>query len=488
MSNEVVIVGGGPGGYSAALHLAGKGARVALVEGHHLGGVCLNYGCIPTKTLIASTTLLDKMQRAGEYGLVNEGRVRPDMEKIMARKDTVIRNQIKGLTEAMQKKRINLLEGWAEIRPGKELRITSAKGEVSSLPYDKLILAPGGKPLDLPGFTPDLKRILSSDQALKLAEIPGRMLIVGGGVIACEFAFIFKRLGAEVTLVEAMDRLLPLASVDRDCSRLLQREMKKSKIEFFLNKGVKDWEETGDGLQVRIGASPFQKDPPEKSQQVLTRVVDTILVCVGRSPNTAGLGLEQAGVETDHRGWIKVNDRMQTSAQGVYAVGDALGPDRIMLAHVAAREGEVAAGNILGQKEFMDYRAVPGAIFTSPEVAFVGLTEEQAKDCVGNYGVQNVLMRTQGKAQAMGEISGQLKLVYDRDNRKILGVHLVGPQATELVAEATLAVEAELSLETVSRTIHAHPTLSEAMQEAAKKAEREDAGKRHGAWSMGHGA
>ncbi|MCF8105436.1 MAG: dihydrolipoyl dehydrogenase [Desulfohalobiaceae bacterium] len=474
MSDEVVIVGGGPGGYSAAQHLAGNGAQVALVEGHRLGGVCLNYGCIPTKTLIASTTLLDKMQRAKEYGLVNEGRVRPDMKMIMARKDTVIRNQIKGLTEAMQKKRIQLLEGWAEIRPGGKLRITSSRGGVSTQPFEKLILAPGGRPLDLPGFSPDQRRILSSDQALQLEEVPGRMLIVGGGVIACEFAFIFKRLGAKVTLVEAMDRLLPMASVDRDCSRLLQREMKKSKIEYFLNKGVKDWEKTGDGLLVRIGASPFQKDPVEKREQVLTRVVDTILVCVGRSPNTAGLGLEQAGVETDPRGWIKVDDQMRTSAQGVYAVGDVLGPDRVMLAHVAAREGEVAAGNILGQKETMDYRAVPGAIFTAPEVANVGLTEEQARDRGGDYGVQSVLMRTQGKAQAMGEISGQLKLVYDRDNRKILGVHLVGAQATELVAEATLAVEAELSLKTVARTIHAHPTLSEAMQDAAKKAEREE--------------
>lgn len=473
MTDQVVIVGAGPGGYSAGVHLAKNGAQVTIVEGHRLGGVCLNYGCIPTKTLITSTKLLDAMRRADEFGLEGGEQLWPNMKKILARKDRVVQSQIKGLAGSLQKQNIDLVEGRAELLPAGKLQITQPDGATFLQPWDKLILAPGSSPLDLPGFTLEQEVIISSDQALKLEEVPERLLIVGGGVIGCEFAFIFKRLGSEVTLVEVQDRLLPLPSVDRDCSKLLQREMKKNKIAIFLQNKLTSWEKIPEGLQVRLSPASWQEDHSGPKKETLTRVVDTVLVCVGRSPNTTGLGLEQAGVQTDQRGWITVNEKMETSVPGIYAVGDVLGPSRIMLAHVAAAEGLVAADNVLGGEKTMDYRLVPGAVFTAPEVACVGWTEEQAREQGVDFGVQTVLMRTQGKAQAMGEIAGQLKMVYDKEKRTILGVHLAGAQASEMVAEATLAMQAGCSLETLARTIHPHPTMSEAMQEAAQKAVQE---------------
>jgi dihydrolipoamide dehydrogenase len=303
-----------------------------------------------------------------------------------------------------------------------------------------------------------------------LDRVPPSLLIVGGGVIGCEFAHIFSSLGAQITVVEALDRLLPLPSVDAACSKVLQREMKKRRIRFMTHRTVQAISETQEGLRVVIGPSPFNETPTAKEKEPVEISVDTVLMAVGRTPNTDGIGLEQTRVEVDERGWVKADDRMRTADPAVFAVGDVLGPGRIMLAHAAAAEAQVAADNALGADRRMDYRAVPGAIFTSPEVATVGLTEIQAE--AGGHAVRSdeVLFRTLGKAQVIGELAGQAKIVSDSSTGRILGVHIIGPHATELIAEGTLAVNKGLTVKDLVGTIHAHPTLAEIMSETAMKA------------------
>jgi dihydrolipoamide dehydrogenase len=313
-------------------------------------------------------------------------------------------------------------------------------------------------------------KILSSDHALSLTQVPESIIIVGGGVIGCEFAFILSSLGTKVTVVEALDRLLPIPSVDEDCSKLLQREMKKRKIKFIVNRTVDSFEERDGQLDVTIGPSPFLKAPSEKEAKPMQVQVAQMLVCIGRKPNTSGIGLETIGLAPDEKGWIATNDRMETGVADVYAIGDVLGPEKIMLAHVASTEGQVAAENALGANRQMDYRVVPGAIFTTPEVANVGLSEAQARENGFDVRADSVLFRTLGKAQVIGEIAGQAKIVADRPSGKVLGVHIVGPHATDLIAEAALAMQMGGSVQDVAATIHAHPTLAEIMLEVSCKA------------------
>ncbi|MBE9547204.1 MAG: FAD-dependent oxidoreductase, partial [Proteobacteria bacterium] len=348
--------------------------------------------------------------------------------------------------------------------------VKSVDGETVEVPWDKLILATGSEPLDIPSFPFDGKRIISSNDALNLQEIPESILIVGGGVIGCEFASIFASLGSAVTVVEAMSRMLPLPSVDEDCSKVIQREMKKRRIKFMVNRTVEKAEVDGKKIKVTIGPSPFNRKPREKDLAPLTVEVDRVLVCIGRSPNTADIGLEKLGVKMDDNGWIIADERMETGVPSVYAIGDVLGPSKVMLAHVASAEGLIAAENAMGGNRTMNYGVVPGAIFTMPEVANVGLTEAQAKEQGYNIRADSALFRTLGKAQVIGEIAGQVKIVSDAENGKILGVHIVGPHATDLIAEGTLAMQTGCTVAELAETIHAHPTLSEVMLEASFKA------------------
>jgi dihydrolipoamide dehydrogenase len=296
-------------------------------------------------------------------------------------------------------------------------------------------------------------------------------MIVGGGVIGCEFAFLLSALGSKVTIVEALPRMLPLPSVDEDCSKVLQREMKKRKINFIVNKTVERFDEVNGKLRVTIGPSPFLENPTEKDKKPLSENVDKILVCIGRKPNTTNIdGFESVGVQLDGKGWVMTNERMETSAADVYAIGDLLGPSKIMLAHVASTEGLVAAENAMAGRRSMDYNIVPGAIFTSPEVANVGLTEAQAKTQGYEVRADSVLFRTLGKAQVIGDIAGQAKIVSEIGSGKILGVHIIGPHATDLIAEGTLALQTGAKVQDLAATIHAHPTLAEIMLENSLKA------------------
>lgn len=470
MTTKITILGAGPGGYIAAIRAAQLGAEVTVIEKENVGGTCLNWGCIPSKIMITTAEMLERFHRAKAFGIALEGTVKADMQQLMARKQAVIQSQRKGILGLFGHHKIQYIQGTATIDGPNRVRVSQSDGEQLSIGWDKLILATGTRPLEIPAFPFDGETILSSDHALSLTRVPESIMIVGGGVIGCEFAFILSSLGARVTVVEALDRLLPLPSVDADCSKVLQREMKKRKINFLVNHTVESFE-TGDaGLNVAIGPSPFMKTPSEKDKQPVTAQVEKMLVCIGRKPNTADLRLETIGIEPDKRGWISVNDRMETVVPGVYAIGDVLGPEKIMLAHVASTEGQVAAENAMGGSREMDYQVVPGAIFTTPEVANVGLSEVQARDKGYDVRADSVLFRTLGKAQVIGEIAGQTKIVSDKKSGQILGVHIVGPHATDLIAEATLAMRMGGSVTDVAATIHAHPTLAEIMLEASCKA------------------
>ena len=471
MSARVAILGAGPGGYVAAVRAAKLGANVTVIEEDNVGGTCLNWGCIPSKVMITTAELLEKIKAAESYGITVEGTVRPNMELLMARKNKVIHAQRKGILDLLKHHNIRYLNGTGIIKGKGMATVRLSSGEEQPVPWDKLILATGTKPFDLPGLPFDGEKVLSSSHALSLQQVPESILIVGGGVIGCEFAFLLSALGSKVTIVEALSRMLPLPSVDEDCSKVLQREMKKRKIQFVVDRTVQGFEQAGNKLRVTIGPSPFLENPTEKDKKPVTQEVEKILVCIGRKPNTTTIeGFDTLGVRLDAKGWVVTNELMETSAPDVYAIGDLLGPAKVMLAHVASTEGLVAAENIMAGKCRMDYNTVPGAIFTSPEVANVGLTEAQAK--VQGYlaRADSVLFRTLGKAQVIGEFAGQAKIVSEVGSGKVLGVHIIGPHATDLIAEGTLAIKTGATVQDLAGTIHAHPTLAEIMLETSLKA------------------
>ncbi len=472
MKNRICIIGGGPGGYTAALRAAGLGAQVTLIEKAHLGGTCLNYGCIPSKIMKHSADCLLNCLKAGSMGLQIAGSIAPDMTAIMQRKEKIVGTQRKGIAGLLQKAGVQTLSGRAKIAGKTIIDVVTKDGESLTIDYDKLIIATGTVPLDIPNFPFDHEQILSSNDILSLETIPGALTIVGGGVIGCEFACIFNALGSQVTIVEAMDRILPLPSVDANCSRLLLREMKKRKIKVLCNTVVTRAEKSESGLDITLDVSPFCSN--ENKQPKIHSISSQIMaVCIGRRPAAEDLGIENIGLAADKGGWIPVNEYMETGVDNVYAIGDILGPDHVMLAHVASHEGLVAGSNAAGQpgepRVAMSYDAVPGAIFTMPEVGTVGLTEDQAKDIGIMVETATVNFRVLGKAHAIDEIAGETKMIIEKVSGKILGVHMVGPHATDLIAEAVLAVKKGLTARDLAETIHAHPTLAEIMGETALK-------------------
>ncbi|WP_321492695.1 dihydrolipoyl dehydrogenase [uncultured Desulfobacter sp.] len=471
MSENIVIIGAGPGGYVAALRAAGLGARVTLIEKENLGGTCLNHGCIPSKILKHSADLMLKCLSAGSMGIKISGEVSPDISVLMQRKSTVLENQRKGLAGLLEKAGVNVVMGFAKIvAPGK-IEVMTDPEQPISVAYDKLIIAAGTVPMNVTKFAFDHEKILSSNDILSLDYLPKSLTIVGGGVIGCEFAFIFSALGCEVTIVEAMDRVLPLPGVDESCSKLILREMKKRKIKVLVDTIVTRADAKNGGLEIFLDVSPFTKSAGKPKNPTLQS--DVMAVCIGRSSLAKELGLENIGLETDKDGWIRVDEYMQTAVENVYAIGDILGPSHVMLAHVAYHEGLVAAVNACGSKEApktaMSYDAVPGAIFTMPEIGTVGLTEKQARDQGKDIETAVVNFRVLGKAHAIDQIAGEAKMIVEKASGKVLGVHMTGPHATDLIAEATLAVRKGLTAKDLADTIHAHPTLSEIMGETALK-------------------
>lgn len=469
MAVKVTIIGAGPGGYVAALRAASLGAEVTVVEKEGAGGTCLNWGCIPSKIMKNSADLMEKMAHGETFGLSLEGAVTVNMDTLMERKRAIISSQQKGIETLFIKAGITYLRGMARVTGKGTLSVTGENGELTDVAWDNLIIATGTVPMALPDFPFDGKRVVSSNEVLSLTEIPESIAIVGGGVIGCEFAFILNALGSRVTLVEGMSRVLPIDSVEEECSKILAREMKKKKIKLLTNRTVTAVKTTETCARITIGPSPFAENLKAKEKEETTEEVAMVALCIGRTPNSSDIGLEHTAVTCDKRGWIPVNDGMQTSDPSIYAIGDITGPERIMLAHVASAEGIVAAENIMGGSRDMDYSAVPNGIFTMPEVACTGLTEKQAKAKGMEVRTDTVLFRTIGKAQVLGEIAGQASIVSETGSGRVVGVHIVGPHATDLIAEGTLAVNKRLTVTDLAETIHAHPTLAEVMMEAAMK-------------------
>jgi len=469
MSKRITILGAGPGGYVSALHAAQLGAQVTVIENDNLGGTCLNWGCIPTKTMKSSAEAIRKAHNLSHFGIELNGEVRPDFNAIMKRKDKVVATLVGGIAKAFKAGKINLLKGHGNIVNPYLVQVRDDSDQVQEVSGDKLILATGSRPQDLPHIQFDGTTILSSNDILDLVQIPKRIIVLGGGVIGVEFAFIFKLLGSQVTVVEAMDRLVPLPSIDADMSKTLLREMKKSKISVHLNTSIQTVETSGtNGVRATLGPSPFEVSPPKTAIKQKELEADALFLTVGRAPNSNGIGLDRVGVRLDDRGWVLANEKMETNIQDVYAIGDILGPAKIMLAHVASMEGLVAVENCLGDDRTMDYGAVPSGIYTFPEVADVGLTQEEAENAGIDHRAFTFLFRELGMSQAKGELSGQIKMITERKSGRVLGVHIIGEHATELIAEAVLAIQTGLSARDLARTIHAHPTLAEGLWETAR--------------------
>ena len=463
---KLTIIGAGPGGYSAAFAAAKAGVEVTLVERAKLGGTCLHTGCIPTKTLRSSADVLEMSGRLAEFGITGECALKADMPAIVNRKRKVTATLQTGLEKTCAQLKVRVVYGKAELVSAKLVRVTTAEGteEVES---DNVIIATGSSPLELPALPVDHARVLSSDDALELQAVPPSLIIVGGGVIGCELAFIYRAFGSKVTVVEGQNRVLPLPSVDEEISRLLQREMKKKGIAVELARTVTATTPTGTGVSVEIGASPFVEvaNPPAPR----TLEADAVCVTVGRVPHTDGLGLDAAGVKVDARGWIEADDFLETSVPGVYAIGDVIGPRRIMLAHMAVAEAHTAVHNILHpeDRKAQRYDVVPSAIFTAPEIGDVGLSEAQTRQQGFAVKTSVFQFRELGKAQAMGELAGLFKLVVEEGSGKLLGAHIAGAHASDLIAEATLAIQRGCTARDLFETLHAHPTLSEGLYEAA---------------------
>ena len=455
--NHLAILGAGPGGYVAAIRAAQLGARVTVIENQALGGVCLNWGCIPSKALLSVVELGDKAKKAKDFGIQLSGPVTYDPAVMVARKNKVVSTLVKGIATLFKTWNIEHLEGTGELLDARTIRVTKPDGAEIRVEADGLIIATGSSWPNLPLFPIDGTQIITSKQALDLSRIPASLLIVGGGVEGCEFASLYSGLGTQVTLVELVPRLLPLE--DEEISQMMERELKKR------------------GVDIRTGVTVDQivRQPEVVTAHLrdgLSLNVEQVLVSVGRGFNSRGIGLEKAGVQVGPRGEIVVNDRMETNVPGVYAIGDVVG--KAMLAHVASAQGKVAVENFMGHPRTIDYDVIPTGIFTLPEIGRVGLTEQQARDrclAAGKDPQQSVRVGRfryggLGKAQATGDIQGLLKVIVDAESDRILGVHILGAHATDLIHEAALAMHLGATVSRVAEMIHAHPTLAEGLMEA----------------------
>ncbi|MCT8976359.1 dihydrolipoyl dehydrogenase [Clostridium sp. CX1] len=445
---KIVVVGGGPGGYVAALKAAMLGAEVTVVEKGKVGGTCLNVGCIPTKALLACSDVLNHVREAKKFGITIEGDISADFATIVERKEKVVTQLVKGIEYLFESRGVKLVRGLGRLVSNKEVEVTKEDGTKESIPADKIILATGSVPV-VPRFLPyDGKNVMTSDEILNLKEQPKSVIVVGGGVIGCEIGQFLHRLGTEVKIVEMLPQLLPLE--DEDTAKILQRSFKQEKIKFFVGDGISTVEVGEDKVVATLASG--KKVEAEK-----------MLVAIGRRAYTEGLGLEELGMQMD-RGKVIVNECLETNVEGVYAIGDlTISPD---LAHVASRQGIVAVENaVLGKNKKVSYKAIPGCVFTEPEVASVGMKEKQAKDAGINYKVGKFDFRGLGKAQAMGKIQGFVKVITDEKD-VIIGAAIIGERAADMLGELTVACELGLTAEQVGEVIHPHPTLCEGIMEA----------------------
>ncbi|MCX5884460.1 MAG: dihydrolipoyl dehydrogenase [Proteobacteria bacterium] len=444
---DIIFLGAGPAGYQGAIRAAQLGAKVAVVEERKVGGVCLNKGCIPTKTLNASVEMLRHLRNAGKFGL-HAGSFTVDFQEIIGRRDKVISLLRGGVEFLFRERGVHLVRGKGKIISRDSIQV-EGNDKIELLKGKALIIATGSRPARPSSFPSNSPFVLDTEDWFNLREVPESLLVVGGGAVGVEFASIFAELGSKVTIVEMMERLLP--GEDRDLSAQLERSFKRRKIRIITSAKVDALRYEGERAKVLLS----QGEEMEASR---------ILLCTGRIPNIEGIGLEGIGVSTS-KGWVSVNERMETNLPGIYAAGDITGG--ILLAHVAFAEGIVAAENALGAQKSMSYHAVPRCIFANPEIAAVGMTEDEAK---GEYPIKvsTFPLKSLGVAQALGEWEGLVKMIAHAETDEVLGVHIAGHQASALIAEAALAIQAGLKVKEIEETIHAHPTMPEALLETAQ--------------------
>jgi dihydrolipoyl dehydrogenase len=454
---DVVIIGAGPGGYVAAIRAAQLGLSTACVEARSsLGGTCLNIGCIPSKALLQSSEkLIEARQAMAEHG-IRIGEVGLDLAAMMARKDKVVAGLTRGVEFLFRKNKVDWLKGTGRLTAPGRIAVKGADGAVQEVEAGAIVIATGSESTPLPGAAIDEERILSSTGALALDDVPGRLLVIGGGYIGLELGSVWQRLGARVTVVELLDRIVP--TMDRELATTAQRALTRQGIEFKLGARVSGLDATAEGVTVDIEG---------RARERLS--ADAVLVSIGRRPFTLGLGLDAVGVACDAQGRIVVDNRFATNIVGIYAIGDAIrGP---MLAHKAEEEGLALAERLAGQQPTIDYDAIPAVVYTWPEIASVGKTEEELRAAGTAYRTGKFPFTANPRARCNGDTEGFVKILADRSSDRVLGVHIIGPDAGTMIAEAALAIEFGASAEDIARTSHAHPTLSEAIKEAALAAD-----------------
>jgi dihydrolipoamide dehydrogenase len=450
---DVVVIGGGPGGYVAAIRAAQLGLRAACVDAREsLGGTCLNIGCIPSKALLQSSEKFAEARHGlAEHG-VKVGEATLDLGRMMARKDRVVTALTRGVEFLFRKNKVEWLKGSGRVAAPGRVAVSSADGAVREVEAGAVVIATGSESTPLPGIAIDERRVLSSTGALALDHVPRRLAVIGGGYIGLELGSVWQRLGAEVTVIELLDRIVP--AMDRELATMLQRVLTRQGIAFQLGARLLGLRETADGLDLEIEAAERRSIE-----------ADAVLVAVGRRPFTQGLGLDAAGVGCDAQGRVVIDDGFATNVAGIYAIGDVIrGP---MLAHKAEEEGIAMAERLAGQKPHVNYDAIPAVVYTWPEVASVGKSEEELTATAIPYRVGKFPFTANPRARANGDTEGFVKILAETASDRVLGVHIIGPDAGTLIAEAALAIEFGASAEDIARTCHAHPTLSEAVKEAA---------------------
>nr|ABK96408.1 unknown [Populus trichocarpa x Populus deltoides] len=454
--NDVVVIGGGPGGYVAAIKAAQLGLKTTCIEKRGtLGGTCLNVGCIPSKALLHSSHMFHEAQHSFASHGVKFSSVEVDLPAMMAQKDKAVSTLTRGIEGLLKKNKVNYVKGYGKFISPSEVSVDTIDGANTVVKGKNIIIATGSDVKSLPGITIDEEKIVSSTGALALKKIPKKLVVIGAGYIGLEMGSVWRRLGSEVTVVEFAPDIVP--SMDGEVRKQFQRMLEKQKMKFMLKTKVVGVDTSGDGVKLTL-------EPASGGDQT-TLEADVVLVSAGRTPFTAGLGLDKIGVETDKVGRIPVDERFATNVSGVYAIGDVIpGP---MLAHKAEEDGVACVEFIAGKHGHVDYDKVPGVVYTHPEVASVGKTEEQVKALGVEYCVGKFPLLANSRAKAIDDAEGLVKIIAEKETDKILGVHIMAPNAGELIHEAALALTYDASSEDIARVCHAHPTMSEALKEAA---------------------
>jgi dihydrolipoamide dehydrogenase len=461
-SYDAVVIGAGPGGYPCAIRLGQLKQKVLCVEKAEIGGVCLNWGCIPSKALINAAHTYAKIAHVGDIGLMGVGTPTVDAAKMQSWKDGIVKKLTGGVRQLLKANGSEVMMGTAVITGKNTVEVTGADGKKETIEAKNIVVATGATTIEIPTFKFDGKTIIGAKEAVSLQEIPKRLLVIGGGVIGLELGCVYQNFGAELTVVEAMPTLLP--GTDKDCTSVVERALVKRGAKVFKGAKALGYERTKTGIAVKIELAA-EGSTPAKTEIIET---DVVLVAVGMRPHSKGLGLESIGVKVDERGFVPTDAQGRTNVPNVFAIGDVSGPP--LLAHKATKEGEIVAEVIAGHKAAKDWVSIPGAIFTDPEIASAGMTEEQAKAKGIEVKVGKMPFAASGRAMAVRETDGFVKTVIDAKTHQVLGVHIVGPSASDLISEAALALEMAAFAEDIALTIHPHPTLGEAIGVSAAHA------------------